>query len=124
MLMWLEHLETEMKHVMFIEILFKFLTEKNYNNISQKSRALLHTRSMGRIAHDERNESESLCPPITKLYWYQYKRADFLPESLIKAIKLFTIICIFIGHLKLDKIPDDNIQRKAELYYEPNHLNI
>ena len=26
--MWLEHLETEMKHVMFIEILFKFLTEK------------------------------------------------------------------------------------------------
>ena len=28
MLMWLEHLETEMKHVMFIEILFKFLTEK------------------------------------------------------------------------------------------------
>ena len=52
------------------------------------------------------------------------KELSFLPESLIKAIKLFTIICIFIGHLKLDKIPDDNIQRKAELYYEANHFTI
>ena len=47
--MWLEHLETEMKHVMFIEILFKFLTEKNYNNFSLWYSTILspfHTHSM------------------------------------------------------------------------------